>query len=147
MLKEISGRVTAVKSCVIRYYGTVYERSRKNTIWSIKILKMNVHFIRPVTIGKRFPLLQTIEDIHPGLVRMYVTPYRIFWKIFISDLVVSYADKLLVSRCVQIVHILWPIFMPLALKKWGHICFGLSVCMYIYMGLGTSCMVSSWKNS
>ena len=28
--------LTAVKSCVIRYYETVYERSRKNMFWSIK---------------------------------------------------------------------------------------------------------------
>ena len=41
----------------------------------------------PVTIRRRFSLLQTIEDINSGLVRMYVTPYRISWIIFISDLV------------------------------------------------------------
>ena len=34
---------------------------------------MKVHFILPVTIGKRFSLLQTIENIHFGLVRIYVT--------------------------------------------------------------------------
>ena len=45
---------------------------------------------------KAFSLPQTIEDIHFGLVRMYVTPYRIFWIIFTPDLVISYADKLLV---------------------------------------------------
>ena len=56
-----------------------------------------------VTIGKHFSLLQTIEVIHFGLVRMYVTHYRIFWIIFISDLVISYTDKLLVFRWVQIV--------------------------------------------
>ena len=33
---------------------------------------MKVHFILLVTIGKRFSLLQTIEDIHFGVVRMYV---------------------------------------------------------------------------
>ena len=32
--------------------------------------------------GKAFSLLQTIKDIHFGLVRMYVTYYRIFWIIF-----------------------------------------------------------------
>ena len=41
--------------------------------------KMKAHFILPVTIRKRFSLLQFIEDIHFGLFRMYVTPYRIFW--------------------------------------------------------------------
>ena len=40
---------------------------------------MKAHFIVPVTIRKRFSLLHTIEDINFGLVRMYVTPYRIFW--------------------------------------------------------------------
>ena len=37
-----------------------------------------------------------------GLVRMYVAHYRISWIIFISDLVISYTDKLLVFRRVQI---------------------------------------------
>ena len=50
---------------------------------------MKVHFILPVTIRKRFSLLQTIADINFGLVRMSVTLYRtsIFWIIFTSDLV------------------------------------------------------------
>ena len=38
------------------------------------------------------------EGINFGLVRMYVTPYRFFWKIFTSDLVISYTDKFLVFR-------------------------------------------------
>ena len=50
---------------------------------------------------KSFSLLQTIEDINFGVVRMYVTPYRISWIIFTSDLVISYTDKLLVFRLVQ----------------------------------------------
>ena len=33
---------------------------------------MTMPFILPVMIRKRFSLLQTIEDIHFGLVRMYV---------------------------------------------------------------------------
>ena len=41
-----------------------------------------------------------------GFVRMFVTPYRFFWIIFISDLVLSYTDKLLVFRWVQIVLLL-----------------------------------------
>ena len=45
-----------------------------------------------------FSLLQTINDINFGLVRMYVTPYRTFWIIFTSDLVISYTDKVLVFR-------------------------------------------------
>ena len=67
---------------------------------------MKVRVILPVTIRKRFSLLQTIEGINFGLVRMYVTPYHIFWKIFTSDLVISYTDKLLVFRWVQIVLLL-----------------------------------------
>ena len=47
---------------------------------------MKVRFILPVTTRKRFSLL----CINVGLVRMYVTPYRIFWIIFTSDLVISY---------------------------------------------------------
>ena len=64
---------------------------------------MKVCFILPVTIRKRFSLLQTIEGINFGLVRMYVTLCRIFWIILTSDLVISYTDKLLVFRWVQIV--------------------------------------------
>ena len=68
--------------------------------------KKKVRIILPVTIRKRFSLLQTIEDINFGLVRIYVTSFCIFWIIFTSDLVISYADKLLVIRCVQIVLLL-----------------------------------------
>ena len=53
-----------------------------------------------------FLLLQRIEDINFGLVRKHVTHYRIFWIIFTSDLVISYTDKLLVFRLVQIVLLL-----------------------------------------
>ena len=67
---------------------------------------MKVRCILPVTIRKRFSLLQTIEDINVGHVSMYVTPYHIFWIIFTSDLVISYTDKLLVFRWVQIVLLL-----------------------------------------
>ena len=60
-----------------------------------------------VMIRKRFSLRQTIiEDITFGLVRMYVTPYRISWTIFILGLALSYKDKLLVFRWVQIVLLL-----------------------------------------
>ena len=70
---------------------------------------MKVHFIMHVTIRKRFSLLPTIEGINFGLVRMYVPPYRIFWIIVTPDLVISYTDKCVVFRWVQIVLILWPI--------------------------------------
>ena len=54
-----------------------------------------------------FSLLQTIiEDISFGLVRMYVTPYRFSWTIYILGLALSYTDKLLVCRWVQIVLLL-----------------------------------------
>ena len=46
--------------------------------------KMKVHFILPVTIRKRFTLLQTIEGINFGLVRMYVTPYHLLDDIYIG---------------------------------------------------------------
>ena len=45
---------------------------------------------------KRFSLLQTIEDIKFGLVKMYVKPYRISWIIFTSHFEISFTDKLLV---------------------------------------------------
>ena len=53
--------------------------------YGLRSSRMKVRFILPVSIRKRFSLLQTIEDIHFGLVRMYVTPYRISWIIFTSD--------------------------------------------------------------
>ena len=60
----------------------------------------------PLTERKRFSLLQTIEGINFGLVRMYVTPYRISWIIFTPDLVISYTDKWLIFRWVQTVLLL-----------------------------------------
>ena len=57
-----------------------------------------------VMIRKRFSLRKTIiKDINFGLVRMYVTPYRFSWTIFILGLALSYTDKMVVFRCVQIV--------------------------------------------
>ena len=41
-----------------------------------------------------------------GQARMYVTPNRIFWVIFTLNLGLSYTDKLLVCRWVQIVVLL-----------------------------------------
>ena len=55
-------------------------------------------------IRKRFSLRKTIiKDFNFGLVRMYVTPYRFSLTIFILGLALSYTDKLLVFRWVQIV--------------------------------------------
>ena len=64
--------------------------------------KTKVRFILSVTIGKRFSILQTIEGINFGLVRMRVSPYRMFWIIFSFDLVLSYTEKVMVFRWVQI---------------------------------------------
>ena len=47
---------------------------------------------------------------------MFVTPYRIFWIISTSDLVISYTDKLLVFRKLQIVCLLLPFFFFFAMK-------------------------------
>ena len=70
-------------------------------------IKRKVSYTLLVMIRKRFSLLQTIiEDITFGLVRMYVTHYRFSWTIFIFGLALSYTDKLLVFRWVQIVLLL-----------------------------------------
>ena len=68
---------------------------------------------RPIkTVGFRCVLLAvaffTSADHYRGfgLVRMYVTPYRFSWTIFILDLALSYTDKLLVFRWLQIVLLL-----------------------------------------
>ena len=54
-------------------------------------LRRKVSYSLLVMTRKRFLLLQNIiEDIIFGLVRMYVTPYRFSWTIFISDLVWGY---------------------------------------------------------
>ena len=66
--------------------------------------KKKVSYTLLVMIRKRFSLRQTIiKDITFGLVRMYVTPYRFSWTIFILGLALSCTDKLLVFRWVQIV--------------------------------------------
>ena len=70
-------------------------------------MKRKVSYTLLVIIRKRFSLLQTIiEDITFDLVRIYVTPYRFSWTIFILGLALSYTDKLLVFRWVQIVLLL-----------------------------------------
>ena len=58
---------------------------------------MKIHFILPLTIRKRFSVVQTIDDINF---------YRIFGIIFKSDLVISYTETLLVFQLVQIVLLL-----------------------------------------
>ena len=58
-----------------------------------------------------------IEDITFDLVRMYVTPYRFSWTIFIIDLAISYTDKLLVFRWLQIVLLVYLIFFYSAMKE------------------------------
>ena len=53
-----------------------------------------------------FTSADNYRGYHLGLVRMYVTPYRFSWIIFILDLALSYTDKFLVFRWVQIVLLL-----------------------------------------
>ena len=66
----------------------------------------------------RFSLLQTIVgDVAFGLVRMYVTPYRFSWTIFVLGLALSYTDKLLVFRWVQVVLLLWLICFCSAVRE------------------------------
>ena len=60
-----------------------------------------------VMIRKRFSLLHIIiEDITFDLVRMYVSPYRFFWTIFILESFLSDTEKFLVFQWVQIVLLL-----------------------------------------
>ena len=69
--------------------------------------KRKVSYTLLVMIRKRFSLLQTIiEDITFGLVRMYVTPYRFSWTIFILGLALSYNRQIVVFQWVQIVLLL-----------------------------------------
>ena len=56
------------------------------------------------------------EGIKFGLVKMYLTLYRISWIIFSLYLVLKYANKLLVFRWVQIVLLLYPICFYFATK-------------------------------
>ena len=46
--------------------------------------------------------VQCTKTINFGLVRMYVTPYCIFWIIFTSNLVISYTDKVGYSDCYKL---------------------------------------------
>ena len=49
---------------------------------------MKVHFILPVTIRKRFSLLQAIEDVHFGRVRMYALSY------LLDNIYIRFGNKL-----------------------------------------------------
>ena len=92
-------------------FSTLYTTSPNNLIKEKLLDLIERTFYKKegklVMIKKRFSLLQTIiEDITFGLVRMYVTPYRFSWTIFILGFALSYTDKLLVFRWVQIVLLL-----------------------------------------
>ena len=73
---------------------------------------------------KRFSLLQTIEGINFGIVRMYVAPYRISWIIFTLDLVIDleqtkcwYSDGYKVcSSCSRFVFVLLIMIKPISLR-------------------------------
>ena len=58
------------------------------------VFKREERFILPVTLRTLFSLLQTTDGIYFGLVRMFVTPYRISEIIFTLNLVLSYTDYL-----------------------------------------------------
>ena len=111
-----TARTTLVRCMILLVYRkilTIYMKSQLKG----SFIQMKVRFILPATIRKRFSLLKTIEGINFGFVRMYVAPYRIFWIIFTSDLVISYTDKLLVFQLVQIVLHLKPICFYFAMKE------------------------------
>ena len=96
-LKDIGYQATSLST---------YDFSTLYTTLPHNLIKKNfsIGLILLVMIRKRFSLRKTIiKDINFGLVRMYVTPYRFSWTIFILGLALSYTDKLLVFRWVQIV--------------------------------------------
>ena len=70
------------------------------------IYKGKVHLILPITKDRLSSLLKTQNDINFGLAKTSVKLYYTFWIIFISDLALSYTDKLLVFRWVLIVLLL-----------------------------------------
>ena len=61
-------------------------------------MRRKVSYTLVVMIRKRFFSLLQIRGYNFGLVRMYVLHYRLSWTILILDLLLSYADKLLVFR-------------------------------------------------
>ena len=110
-LKDIGYQATSVSTYD---FSTLYTTLPHNLIKEklIDLIKRpfyerKVSYTLLVMIRKRFSLQKAIiEDITFGLVRMYVTPYRFSWTIFILGLALSYTDKLLVFRWVQIVLLL-----------------------------------------
>ena len=110
-LKEIGYQATSVST---DDFSTLYTTLPHNPIKEKRIdliertfYKKKVSYTLLVMIRMRFSLRNTIiEDITFGLVRMYVTPYRFSWTIFTLGLALSYTDKLLVFRWVQIVILL-----------------------------------------
>ena len=113
--KLLTSCLIAIKAKVIKYCETVYERSGKNMFWPIKNSGEVLSKLKD--IGYQATSLSTYDFstlyttlpnnlITFGLFRMYVTPYRFSWTIFILGLALSYTDKLLVFRWVQIVLLL-----------------------------------------
>ena len=70
------------------------------------LLKGKVHLILPVTKDRLSSFLKTQNDINFGFAKTSVKPQYTCWIIFISDLALSYTDKLLVFRWVLIVLLL-----------------------------------------
>ena len=110
-LKDIGYQATSLSTYNFStFYTTLPHNLIKEKLLDLierTFYKRKVSYTLLVMIRKRFSLLQTIiEDITFGLVRMYVTPYRFSLTIFILGLALSYTDKLLVFRLVQIVLLL-----------------------------------------
>ena len=79
-------------------FSTLYTTSPHNLIKEklLDLMDRTWSYTLLVMIRKLFSHLQTIkEDITFGLVRMYMTPYRFSWTIFILDLALCYTEKLL----------------------------------------------------
>ena len=88
-LKDIGYQATSLSTYD---FSTLYTTLLHNLMKEKRpSIKRKVSYTLLVMIRKRFSLLQTIiEDITFDLVRMYVTPYRFSWTIFILGLALSY---------------------------------------------------------
>ena len=75
----------------------------------------------PVAKDRLSSLLKTHSDVDFGLARTSVGPWCTFWMIFILDLALSYADKLLVFRWVLIVLPLWLVCFCFAVGGGGFV--------------------------
>ena len=84
-------------------YTTLPHNIKKNLDFNQWTFKREETLYLACNDKKAFSLLQTIDGIHFGLVRMYVTPYRIYQIISTYDLLLNYTDKLWEFRWVQIV--------------------------------------------